>query len=128
MTEVKKAPTVKPLRERLNNVPAFTSETVTVPEWDGEKIEIRSMTVASKTRMVANATTASGDIDERKLMPELVIACSFDPASGEPLFSDADAEWIADQNAAAVERLSSVGMRLSGMDIVAAVDEGKDGS
>ena len=126
--EAATAPAVTPLRERLKNVKPFTSEIVAVPEWDGEKIEVRSMSVARKTQMVTNATDAAGDVDERALMPELVIACSFDPDTGSPVFSDSDAVWLGDQNAAAVERLATVGMRLSGMDVAAAVDEGKDGS
>ena len=127
MSEVTAVPEVRKLtqRERLNSVPAFVSENVNVPEWNGEEFEVRSMTVGRKTAMVANATDADGNVDEQALMPELVIACVFDPASGEPTFADADVSWLKNQNAGAVERLAQVGMRLSGMDVAAAVDEGK---
>lgn len=119
-------PVVAPLRERLNNVPAFSSETVHVPEW-GEDIEVRSMSVARKLRMVENAT-ADGEVQQSKLFPELIIACCFDPETGDPVFTETDAEWIAAQNAAPVELLATAAMRISGVDIESAVDEGKGGS
>ena len=125
-------PEVQPIssvRERLNKVPAFTSELVTVPEWEDVVIEVRSMTVAEKVKLVEAATNADGDIILAAIQPQLVIATAFDPATGDKVFSDTDADFISAQNARPVERLANAGSRLSGItDVDEAIAEGKDGS
>ena len=120
-------PAVTPLRDRLRNVKPFSSEVVVVPEWNDERIEVRSMTLGRKLQMASNAVGADGEPDESRLLQEIVIACCFDPDSGDPLFTEDDLDWLSGQNAAAIERLSTTATRISGF-TADAVDEGKGDS
>ena len=122
-----KPPKVTPLQEKLAKVQPYTSELVTVPEWADVVIEVRSLTVAAKNELSVKATNADGDVDLALIEPEVVLATSFDPDNGELAFADFPPEWISQQRADAVGRLSDVAFRLSGF-TAKAVEEGKDDS
>lgn len=122
-----KPPKVTPLQRKLAKVQPYTSELVTVPEWADVVIEVRSLTVARKNELMVKAADDDGDIDLTSIEPEVVLATCFDPDNGELAFADFPPEWIAEQQAAAVTRLSDVGFRLSGF-TGTAVEEGKDDS
>jgi hypothetical protein len=109
------------LAEEIFALNDLSSEVVEVPEWRTEsnpagKYEVRSMTALERARSLKSAYDPdTGDLDFEKVYPDLLIACVFDPETGEPLFAPADAEKIGTRNAHAVEALASVAMRLSGM-------------
>lgn len=111
------------LRQRLNSVPAFTSETVEA--W-GERIEVRSMSVIEKTMITALAEK-DGKLAMEVLLPGIIVATCFDPETGDKVFSEDDIEWIKAQNAGVIEQLAAVGIRLSGLN-ADAISEGKGAS
>lgn len=95
-----------------------------VAEWD-EDVELRSMTILQKEKL--------GDLSEEtaKFVPAVLVATCFDPATGEPLFTDADADWLTEQPASAIEPLLFEALKVSGLSesqLEKAIDSGKDAS
>jgi hypothetical protein len=113
------------ISDKIRAASDVTSETVVVPEWD-VTVSVKSMTGRARARLLKAAAQADGTMDFEALYPAILIACCFDPESGEPVFTDADS-WINDKSAGPVERLAQVGMRLSGLG-AGAEDSGKDSS
>ena len=103
------------------------SQIVDVPEW-GVKVEVRGMTGAERTRIMDKATGNAGDVNLQFIYPEIVIATSFDPETGEQIFVPADRDILLSKSASAIDRIALVGMRLSGFTKEAADDMGKDSS
>jgi hypothetical protein len=103
------------------------SETVDVPEW-GVKVEVRGMTGAERTRIMDLAVDQKGGVNLQFVYPEIVIATSFDQESGEQIFGPKDRDALLAKSATALDRLASVGMRLSGFTQESADDAGKDSS
>ncbi len=103
------------------------SQIVDVPEW-GVKVEVRGMTGAERTRIMDKATGNAGDVNLQFIYPEIVIATSFDPETGEQIFVPADRDVLLSKSASAIDRIALVGMRLSGFTKEAADDMGKDSS
>jgi hypothetical protein len=103
------------------------SEVVEVPEW-GVKVEVRGMTGAERTRIMDKASDNNGQVNLQFIYPEIVIATSFDPESGEQIFVPADRDVLLSKSASAIDRIALVGMRLSGFTKEAADELGKDSS
>ena len=53
---------------------------------------------------------------------ETVIASAYDPETGLRIFTDADRDALMSKSASAIDRIATVGMRLSAMDAKAADD------
>jgi hypothetical protein len=118
--------TVSSLRERILGLDDITRELVDVPEWEC-KIEVRSMTARERSLMIANAVTSNeGVVRWADLYPAMVVACSFDPETGEQIFEPGDEEVLTQRNAAPVERLAMTAMRVSGMSNAGQAQLGKD--
>jgi hypothetical protein len=99
---------------------------VDVPEW-GFTFEVRSMTAAERTHIMEMAQKA-GQVDLSLVYPEIIIATTFNPETGEKVFTSEHSEALMAKNAAALDRLAKVGLRLSGMTEEAADAAGKDSS
>src|SRR5882724_2995348 len=103
------------MREKIKSTPDSSAEVIPVPEWD-VKIEVRSMTARTRARMLRECVDPDeGTMDFEKLYPALLVACSYDPETGEAVFVEADVEWLNDKASGPVERLAQAGMRLSGL-------------
>jgi hypothetical protein len=113
------------ISDRIKAADDMTSETVTIPEWD-VTVAVRSMTGRARARLLKAAAQPDGTMDFETLYPAILIACCFDPESGEAVFTDADAKWLNEKSAGPVERIAQIGMRLSGLS-KDEVEEGKDG-
>lgn len=124
------ADTTQTLRERILAADDIESEVVEVAArgWEGVKVEVRGMTARNRARMLRAFTDLEGKLDVEALYPALVIQCSHDPESGEPLFTDADESAILEKSGKAIEFLAQAAMRLSGMSPEAAKAEGKESS
>lgn len=117
-----------PLRERILAMQDVDREVVDVPAW-GVKLEVRSMTGRERAVMLEKFMDVStGEMDVKNLYPSLIIACVFDPDTGEPVFTVNDHDALNEKNAAALEVLASAAMRLSGMSPAAQEQLGKDSS
>ena len=115
------------IRDLILAAQDIPSESVDVPEW-GVKVEVRGMTGAERTRIMDKAVGQTGDVNLQCVYPEIVIATSFDPESGEQIFSPNDRDALLAKSANALDRLASVGMRLSGFTQESADVAGKDSS
>lgn len=101
------------LRETILAADDIASEIVEVPEW-GVKIEVRGMNGADRSRILSRAAEGSG-ISVGDMYVDTVIASCYDPESGERVFTAADKDALLGKSASAIDRLATVGMRLSGM-------------
>ena len=103
------------------------SQLVDVPEW-GVKVEVRGMTGAERTRIMDKASDSAGGVNLQFIYPEIVIATSFDPETGEQIFVPTDRDVLLSKSASAIDRIALVGMRLSGFTKEAADELGKGSS
>ena len=115
------------IRDQILAVQDIPTQVVEVPEW-GVKIEVRGMTGAERTRIMDKATAAAGDMNLQMIYPEIVIATSFDPLTGEQVFVPEDRDILLSKSATALDRVAMVGMRLSGFTKESADELGKDSS
>jgi hypothetical protein len=104
----------------------ISRELVDVPEW-GFTFEVRSMTAAERTHIMDLAQKA-GEVDLSLVYPEVVIATTYNPDTGDKVFTSDHRVALMAKNAAALDRLAKAGMRLSGMTEEAADAAGKDSS
>ncbi len=113
------------IREQILNADDIETELVEVPAW-GVTVEIRSMDGRSRTRLLKSASDNDGVIDMERMYPEMVILCSFDPESGERIFTADDVDALLSKSAAPLELLATSAMRVSGMTGDAVEVAGKD--
>lgn len=119
--------TVVSIQDRIKAANDITSEVVEVPEWDQVKIEVRSMTGKERAKLLKRAAQPDGSMDFEALYPSVLVACCYDPDTGEKVFDDEALVWINEKAAGPVEKLAQCGMKLSGL-TQDAVNEGKDRS
>ena len=104
------------LRERILHIADIAKERVTVPEWEGIELEVRGLTANARAKVLQRSLNGDGGLDLERLYPELVIAATFDPDTGEQVFSDKEDRFvIGHKSSSAIERLAAAAMRLSGM-------------
>lgn len=114
------------LRDQILSAKDRTNKEVDVPEW-GVKIELRSMSAASRIQMISEAYDPNtGQTDLNKLYPLIIVSACFDPKTGEPIFSQEDTSAIMDKSATVIERLANEAMGLSGMSESSLTDSGKE--
>lgn len=113
------------LRDKILSSQDTTAQLVEIPEWDCT-VEVRSMTGAARARIMALAMTEGGEADISRVYPEVIIGCSFDPETGEPLFTSEDREMLMSKNASALDRVATVASELSGFTEKAVDKAGKD--
>lgn len=113
----------KSLRDKILAAKDIKREVVHVDEWDAD-VQVRGLTGAERADLIAKATVKETDdkgeviassVDQLVLLPLLIIATTTDPADGEQLFSDADRDALNDKSSSAIDKVSSVALRLSGM-------------
>lgn len=113
------------LRTKILEANDTTKEMVEIPEWDCS-IEVRSMTGAARANIMALSLGADGEADISRVYPEVIIGCSFDPETGEPLFTSEDRDLLMSKNAAALDRVAAIASQLSGFAEKSIDKAGKD--
>lgn len=103
------------LREKILNSQDIKQQLVHVPEWESD-ILVKSMTGKERSLLFSTAIDAKGKLDFEKAYPIILIATAYDPETGEKVFGPADMEQLNTKNAAAMERVAKVAMKLSGLD------------
>lgn len=104
------------LRDKILAADDIASEIVEVPEWDC-LIEVRGMNGADRSRILETAASSEdGKIGIGSMYVETVIASAYDPDSGTRIFTEADRDVLMSKSASAIDRIATVGMRLSAMD------------
>lgn len=97
-------------RERL-----FTAVRRTIPVTlsTGDVVEVRPLSMLERNKL-AKDCTADGEVDTEKLCPALLIACTFDPETDEPLFTIGDREALGALPANEVDDLWMAAATLNG--------------
>lgn len=113
------------LRERIRKA-EVAGKAFEVEGW-GEKVELRSMTVAEKLEVVGEEGDEMTNAQAGGMLPKVIIKTCYDPDTGEPVFGDDDESWLSNQPASVIEPLALAGLRASGM-TDEAIEEGKGGS
>ena len=72
-------------------------------------------TTANGLRGKILAANNKGKVDLTKIYPDMVIMCTFDPETGERVFTEGDRDEIGAKNGKAVERIADVAGRISGL-------------
>jgi hypothetical protein len=105
--------------QRIAAVQDSEREVVSVPEWDGERFEVRSLTLAERNRIAMATRDKKGNTEVNRYYAALVIASAFVPedevGAGERAFDHSDMDMLQGKNGAATDRLAKVAMRLSGL-------------
>ena len=103
------------LRDKIMAAEDIPSESVSVPEW-GVDVLVKGMSAGERIRLMQNAFDQNTQqVNMSIVYPDVLVACTFDPKTGEAVFSDEDKSAILAKSSAAVERLANVGLRLSGI-------------
>lgn len=115
------------LRDQILNLQDIPFEIVAIKEWN-TSIKVQGMTGAERTRILDLAMNDGGTMNLQTVYPEIVISTCFDPKTGEQIFTPEDRAALLSKSAIALDRLATVGMRLSGFTQETADDMGKDSS
>ena len=103
------------------------SELVEVPQW-GVTVLVKSMTARDRARMITTGVSDSGVFRLEEILPDLVIASTYDPETGERVFEESDRDALMSKSAAPIEQIATVAMRLSGLEEDATDEAGKGSS
>jgi len=116
------------LRDTIFSAQDIPTETVNIPEW-GVDVLVRGMSAGDRITLMQNAfDQTTQQVNMSIVYPDVVVACTYDPDSSEPVFTPADKDAILAKSSAAVERLANVGLRLSGIGKEEQDAAGKDSS
>lgn len=117
------------IREMVAAALDIPSEIVVVPEWDDVKLEMRGMSTGARGRFMQEIIGEDGQVhpDFTRYFADLLIACTYDPDTGEPAFTPDDRDMLNERSPGVTERLGAIGLRLSGLE-AGSVDEGKGDS
>lgn len=103
------------------------SELVSIPEWGDVKVEVRSRTVDEMYSLLAKARKTDGELDDRLLAVETIIACTFVPDTDERIFDDADRDTLRTKDSRGFQRLLAAANKAAGLEsedeVVSALDE-----
>ena len=119
-------------KDQILNVPDRATEDVPVPEW-GFRVTVKALSGTDRDKYQADFWQLVPDkagmrvtgFNRQNQMARLV-ALSIVNADGRPMFTDADVIALGQKSAVALERVSDVAMRLSGLQ-AATVEALKDG-
>lgn len=112
------------LRDRILAADDIGTELLEVPQW-GVTIEVRTMSAGKRSRMLQTCSLGDGTVDLDQLYPMIIIACVFDPETGDQVFSEIDIAALKEKSASSIEFVAQKAMSMSGMSASAIDEEGK---
>lgn len=80
----------------------------------GDKAEIHALGFSARTKLV-KACTEDGEVNMEQLAPRLVIACTVDPVTSTPMFTDGDFETLCALPAIEMDPLWTAAAELNGL-------------
>jgi hypothetical protein len=109
------------IRDRIVAARPYSSENLYIEAWD-VTVEVRSLTLGVRNDMMTSVINEeTGKAETERLYPELIIRSTYDPETGERVFSDDDQATLNGVDAGAADKIAKVALRLSGM-----TDDAKD--
>jgi hypothetical protein len=116
------------LRDKILAAEDIPSENVTIEEW-GVDLIVRGMSAGDRMTLMQNAyDQTTQQINMAAVYPDVVVSCVVDPDSKEPIFTDADKTALMGKSSAAIEKIATIGLRLSGIGKDEQDAAGKDSS
>lgn len=109
------------LRDQILSCDDVQKEIIDIPQW-GVQVAVHGMSGAARTQMIQNAADNDGVMNFSRMMPDIVIMCTFDPETDEQVFDASDRESLMMKSGAALDLIVNTAMRISGL-IDGAVDE-----
>ncbi len=104
------------LKQAIAEAKDIEQETLHVDLW-GVDIGVRSMDGHARASLIENMADENGNMSFRQMYPELLILCTFDPATGLPIFEDTDEDrdLILSKSGLALETVARKAMEMSGL-------------
>ena len=116
------------LRDKILAAKDIPTESVNIPEW-GVDVLVKGMSAGDRITLMQNAyDQKTQQVNMAAIYPDVVVSCVFDPATDEPVFTDADKAALMGKSSAAIEAIAAVGLRLSGIGNDQEDAAGKDSS
>jgi hypothetical protein len=116
------------LKDTILATQDIPSEEINVKEWNVTLL-LKGMTAGERVKLMQSAFDQdSGQVNMAAVYPDIVVACTYDPETGEAVFSDSDKDALMGKSSAAIESIASVGLRLSGIGKEQEDAAGKDSS
>jgi hypothetical protein len=116
------------LRDKILAAKDIPSEKLHVKEW-GVDLLVKGMSAGERISLMQAAyDQKTGQVNMAAVYPDVVVSCTYDPTSDEPVFTDADKEALMGKSSAAIEAIAAVGLRLSGIGQEEEEAAGKDSS
>lgn len=104
------------LRDDILALIDSTDEIITIGQWGGKRIKVKSLTAGQRYSMIERCTDKSGmKLDGKKFYINTCIACAYDPETDKPIFTEADFDAVSNKSAAAVELIVQTANRLNGL-------------
>lgn len=116
------------IQDQIFEIEDLETQLRDVPEW-GVKIELRQFDLENRVRF-EKARQAAGDDDAAlaRVFAELLVRATYDPDTGEPVFTDpAAVAKLQRKNGTVVQTIAFEIMLINGM-FEGSVEEGKGGS
>ena len=103
------------LRAKSLNAADIRKESgIDVPEWD-ITVDVWGMTGAQRAKAIATSRDEDGSMDTGKLAVAVIIATVRDPETGELVYDEGDRDTLLGKSGEVLDRLATIGLRLSGM-------------
>lgn len=116
------------LKDKILAAKDIPSETLHVKEWDVELV-VKGMSAGERISLMQTAYDQNtGQVNMAAVYPDVVVSCTFDPDTDQPVFTDADKSALMAKSAAAIEVIANLGLRLSGIGQAETDAAGKDSS
>ena len=103
------------IRDQILSATDIRKEQVKIDAW-GVTVEVRTLTGAQRSEAKRAALDPDG-VDEAKLSAGLIIAGTFDPTTGNPVFTAADRDALMGKSAVALDQVVAALGRLSGVTV-----------
>ena len=99
------------LRDTILQSDDLEESTMTIPEWGDATITVKAMTGRQRMKLVEQTQAKNRE----NFYADILIALTFDPETGEPVFDPADRDTLSGKSGAVLERLAEEAMRISGI-------------
>lgn len=114
------------LKDKIFAIDDIKKEVIEIETWNNVKIEVRSMTGLQRANLLNSAMDEQGNTMLEILHSGTIIACCYDPETGEKVFDDSDSERLMEKGSAAINDLATKAMTLSGLTPEAVKDSEKN--
>jgi hypothetical protein len=101
------------VRDKFAALPPYRSKIITV---DGVgEVEVRSLILGDRNRALLAISDEDGQADKSQIMTAFIIAATYDPVTGEKVFTEDDFEFINSREASLMDKLGVEAMKMNNM-------------